>query len=210
MYNKNLGVNFLREFEFESKFNRKPKKWSLEDLHTLYLRAEERALKRRKEFSEFMDKIINEIEPMENGQFIIFFEMEGITYKYSIRNDENFGWSYSTDRVTFSNDTVKCREEKIDFILNNQRKFELGGELKRLERFKSNLDRHVFGIIEEVVDLKLCEKYKKVKNFDVPRIIKVNIGGTIYYTGLDKDSSHSGYWKRFEILGKEQNEILKL
>ena len=210
MYNKNLGVNFLKEYEFKLKFNRDPKEWTLKDIHDLYLRVEERSLKRRQEFSEFMNKIINEVEPMESGEIHVFFDRDGITCKYSIRKDDNFGWSYSTDRVTFSKDIVKCREEKIDFILNNKRKFELGEELRRLERMKSSFDRHVLNYIEQLSDLKLCEKYKNVKNFDVPKIIKVDIGGTVYYTGLDKESISSGYWKRFEILGKEQNKILKL
>ena len=217
MYDKNLGVNFLRRWEFECKFKRDPKTWSFKELHDLYLRAKERADKRRKDFSEFIDKIINEVEPSdsmnpgERGSMQVYFDRDGITCKYSIRKDEHFGWAYSTDRVTFSKEKVLAREEKINFILSKQKQFELGEELRRLEKMKSVFDRHVFGIIEQALNEKLCEKFKKVKNNLIPKVIKVDLGDNIYYAALTKDSRNSGYdWKSFEILGKEQKEIYKL
>lgn len=217
MYDKNLGVNFLRRWEFECKFDRDPKTWSFKELHDLYLRAKERADRRRKDFSNFIDNIINEVEPIdsmnpgEKGSMQVYFDRDGITWKYSIRKDEHFGWAYSTDRVTFSKEKVLAREEKINFILSKQKQFELGEELRRLEKMKSVFDRHVFYIIEQAVNEKLCEKFKKVKNHLVPKVIKVNLGGTVYYAALDKDSRNSGYdWKSFEILGQEHNDIIEL
>lgn len=211
MYNKNLGVNFFRTWEFRDKFKRDPKTWSFKELHDLYLRAKERADKRRKDFSEFIDRIMADIDPKENGYYQVYFDREGTTSMYSIRKDDHFSWAYSTDRVTFSKDIVKAREEKIDFILSNNRQFELGEELRRLEKMKSSFDRHVFYIIEQAVNEKLCEKFKKVKNQLVPKVIKADLGGIVYYVALTKESRSSGYdWKSFEILGKEQKEIYKL
>jgi len=117
MYNKNLGVNFLRTWEFELKFNRDPKIWSFKQLHDLYIRAKERADKRRKEFSEFIDNIISELDPNDKGYYQVYFDREGKTSMYSIRKDEHFAWAYSKDSVTFSKDVVARREEKIDFLL---------------------------------------------------------------------------------------------
>lgn len=217
MYDKNLGVNFLRRWEFEFKFKRDPKSWSFKELHDLYLRAKERADKRRKDFSDFIGKIIKEVEPSdsmnpsERGSMQVYFDRDGITCKYSIRKDEHFGWAYSTDRVTFSKEKVLAREEKINFILSKQKQFKLGEELRRLEKMKSVFDRHVFAIIEQALNEKLCEKFKKVKNNLIPKVIKVDLGDNIYYAALTKDSRNSGYdWKSFEILGKEQKEIYKL
>lgn len=211
MYNKNLGVNFFRTWEFRGKFKRDPKTWSFKELHDLYLRAKERADRRRKDFSEFIDKIISELEPNDKGYYQVYFDRKGTTSMYSIRKDDHFGWAYSTDRVTFSKDIVKAREEKIDLLMNNERKFELGEELRRLEKMKSSFDRHVFYIIEQAVNEKLCEKFKKTKNHLVPKVIKADLGGEIYYVALTKDSRSSGYdWKSFEILGPEHNDIIEL
>jgi hypothetical protein len=76
---------------------------------------------------------------------------------------------------------------------------------------KSNFDRHIFGIIEQAMNEELCRRYKKAKNHDVPKVIKVDLGGTIYYAALDRESRNSGYdWKRFEILGKAEEEVIML
>jgi len=211
MYGRNLGVNFLRKWEFELKFGKEPREWSFKELHDLYLRAKERADRRRKEFSDFIDMIIKEVEPNEKGEHRVYFNRESGTYMYSIRKDEDFGWSYSTSQVVFSKDVVAARDEKIEFILSNQKQFEFGEELRRLEKMRSSFDRHVFGIIEEAMDEELRKRYKKTKNHYVPKVIKVDLGGTTYYAALDKDSRNSGYdWKRFEILGPEQSEVIVL
>ena len=212
MYNRNLGVNLLRKWDFETKFKRAPKQWSFEQLYNLYLRAKERSDKRRKEHSDFINKIIKEVQPNERGEHRVYFSREhGKTYMYCIRKDTDFGWCYSTEHVIFSKDIVVGRDEKLEFILSNQKQFELGEELRRLDLMKSNFDRHIFGIIEQLVNESLCEKYKNVKNYDVPKIIKINLAGIIYYAALDKESRNSGYdWKRFEILGKEETEIVEL
>lgn len=221
MYDKNLGVNFFRTWEFRGRFKRYPKTWSFEQLHDLYVRAKERADKRRKDFSDFIDKIIKEVEPIESGRseknYRVYFYLEDsrleekVPYMYSIRKDDYYGWTFSTERVTFSKDVVKGREDKINFLLSNNRQFELGEELRRLEKMKSNFDRHVFYIIEQAVNEKLCEKFKKVKNHLVPKVIKADLGGVVYYVALTKDSRSSGYdWKSFEILGPEHNDIIEL
>jgi hypothetical protein len=212
MYNRNLGVNLLRKWDFETKFKRAPKQWSFEQLYDLYLRAKERSDKRRKEHSDFINKIIKEVQPNERGEHRVYFSREhGKTYMYCIRKDTDFGWCYSTEHVIFSKDIVVGRDEKLEFILSNQKQFELGEELRRLDLMKSNFDRHIFGIIEQLVNESLCKKYKNVKNYDVPKIIKINLAGIIYYAALDKESRNSGYdWKRFEILGKEETEIVEL
>ena len=56
MNRKNLGVNFLRKWEFELKFDRDTKEWSFKKLMRLYHSAKERADKRRKDFSDMIAK----------------------------------------------------------------------------------------------------------------------------------------------------------
>lgn len=213
-YRTNLGVNFERAWEFEMKFKREPRQWSFEQLHDLYVRAKERAVKRRKEFSDFIDYIIEVTEPNEKGEHLVYFNInssEHTTYRYCLRKDSEFGWSYSTDRVSFSKDTVLARNEKIEFLLNNETRFELGEKLKKLEKMKSSFDHHIFYIIGDAVNDKLCKKFKNVKNHDVPKVLKVKISDITYYVALTKESRSSGYnWKSFEILGQEDNSIIEL
>jgi len=212
MNRKNLGVNFLRRWEFELKFDRDPKEWSFEKLMRLYHSAKERADKRRKDFSDMIVKTIEELEPDEKGYVKAYFHIDDAAYSYNLRKDYEFGWCYSTDRVSFeTKDAVLKRDQKIEFLLANQKRFELGQELRRLEKMKSVFDRHVFGIIEEAVNEKLIARFKNAKNQLVPRVIKIDLGGEIYYAALTKESRNSGYdWKAFEILGKAEDEVIML
>jgi len=212
MYRKNLGVNFLRRWDFELKFDRAPKEWSFEQLMSLYHKAKERADKRRNDFSEMIDKTIEELEPDEQGYVKAYFYIGDQAYSYSLRKDAEFGWCYSTGQVCFSTkDQILKRDQKVEFLLENQKRFELGEELRKAEKMKSSFDRHVFGIIEEAVNEKLCARFKNTKNYLVPRVIKIELGGEIYYAALTKESRNSGYdWKHFEILGKHEEEVIML
>lgn len=207
---KNLGVNFLRKWEFECKFNRDPKEWSLDQLYDLYLRAKERSDKRSLDFTNHIKKIIESVEP-NNGYYEVYFNINGLVHKYQISKPDYCDWSYSTNRVEFSKDVVKGREEKINFILGKEIQFELGEEMKRLSKMVSHFHRQVFYIIEDVIDQKLNKKFKNVRNYDVPKVLKVSIGDNIFYVSLCKESRNNSYnWKKFEVLGKEDNEVIKL
>ena len=212
MYNRNLGVNYLRSYEFELKFGRSPKQWSFKNLYDLYIRAKERSEKRQKDLSKIIKKICDEIEPSSNGRINVFYYHGDNVNYFSINKDIDYGWSYSTNTVNFTNDNkVKNREDKIDFLLNNERKFELGEEMYRLERLRSYLHLHVFQIIETSVNEQLCEKFKNVKNHLVPKVLKVDIGGNLFYVTLDKDSKNSmSNYKSFEILGPDTEDIIIL
>jgi hypothetical protein len=208
---KNLGVSFLRKWEFECRFKREPKQWTLDQLYSLYIRAEKRSNERSSNLTKHINKIFEQIEPNKNGFYEVYFNRDGYVFKYEVNKSDYADWSYSTGRVEFSKDFVRGREEKIDFVLSKELQFELGNEMRRLEKMRSHFHRHVFSIIEEVVNDKLTKKYKSVKNYDVPKVLKVNIGGTIYYVALDKDSRNSCYnWKKFEILGKEDGYVIEL
>jgi hypothetical protein len=208
---KNLGVNFLDKWAFEYKFKREPKEWTLEQIHNLYLKAKERSEKRSSEFTKHINKIFEQVEPNKNGTYEVYFNRGGYVCKYQVNKPDWSDWSYSTGRVEFSKDVARGREEKINFILSKELQFELGTEMRKLEKMRSHFHLHVFHILEDSVNEKLNKKYKGVKNHKVPKVLKVNIGGTIHYVALDKDSrNHSYDYKRFEILGVEDNDVIEL
>ena len=207
--------HFYESYFFRERFNREPKLWTLEKLHSLYLLAKERSDKRRKAFSEHIDHIIKEVEPEETrfreADVKVYFEVEGETYVYKISKSFEFDWSYSRDTLKWSSNGIEARDEKISFLLDNKRNFELGEEMRRLERFRSRSEYRVFRHISDKVDKILCEKFKDVKNYHLPKILKVNIAGYIYLVQLTSESRNSGYnYKKFEIIEIENNEIIKL
>jgi hypothetical protein len=201
-------LNFYESYFFRERFNREPKLWTLEKLHSLYLLAKERSDKRRKAFSEHVDHIIKEVEL---DQIKVYFEEEDVTYVYRITKSFEFDWSYSVETLKWSSNDVEARDEKISFLLDNKRNFELGEEMKRLERFRSRFEHRVFRHISDKVDKILCEKFKDVKNYHLPKILKVNIAGFIYLVQLTEEARNSSYsYKKFEIIEIENNEIINL
>ena len=206
---------FYESYFFRERFNREPKLRSLEKLHSLYLLANERSRNRRKEFSDYVNFIIKEVEPEKTkyGENIkIYFEERDETYIFKITKSDEWDWSYSTDSLKWSSNEVEARDEKISFLLDNKRNFELGQEMRRLEKFRSRLEYRVFRHITNKVNDALCEKFKEVKNYSIARILKVNIGGYIYLVQLTEDSRNSSYsgYKKFEIIEIENNEIINL
>jgi hypothetical protein len=200
--------HFYESYFFRERFNREPKLWTLEKLHSLYLLAKERSDKRRKAFSEHVDHIIKEVEL---DQIKVYFEEEDVTYVYRITKSFEFDWSYSVETLKWSSNDVEARDEKISFLLDNKRNFELGEEMKRLERFRSRFEHRVFRHISDKVDKILCEKFKDVKNYHLPKILKVNIAGFIYLVQLTEEARNSSYnYKKFEIIEIENNEIINL
>jgi len=200
--------HFYESYFFRERFNREPKLWTLEKLHSLYLLAKERSDKRRKAFSEHVDHIIKEVKL---DQIKVYFEEEDVTYVYRITKSFEFDWSYSGETLKWSSNDIEARDEKISFLLDNKRNFELGEEMRRLERFRSRFEHRVFRHISEKVDKILCEKFKDVKNYHLPKVLKVNIVGYIYLVQLTEDARNSGYnYKKFEIIEIENNEIINL
>jgi hypothetical protein len=200
--------HFYESYFFRERFNREPKLWTLEKLHSLYLLAKERSDKRRKAFSEHVDHIIKEVEL---DQIKVYFEEEDVTYVYRITKSFEFDWSYSGETLKWSSNDVEARDEKISFLLDNKRNFELGEEMRRLEKFRSRFEHRVFRHINDKVDKILCEKFKDVKNYHLPKVLKVNIAGYIYLVQLTEDARNSGYnYKKFEIIEIENNEIINL
>jgi hypothetical protein len=200
--------HFYESYFFRERFNREPKLWTLDKLHSLYLLAKERSDKRRKAFSEHVDHIIKEVEL---DQIKVYFEEEDVTYVYRITKSFEFDWSYSVDSLKWSSNGVEARDEKISFLLDNKRNFELGEEMKKLERFRSRFEHRVFRHISDKVDKILCEKFKDVKNYHLPKVLKVNISGYIYLVQLTEEARNSSYYyKKFEIIEVENNEIIKL
>jgi hypothetical protein len=203
---------FYESYFFRERFNREPKLWTLEKLHSLYLLSKDRSDKRRKEFSDHIEHIIEEVETDNSRQEIkVYFEEDDKTYVYKITKSLEWGWGYSSDTLKWSSNNVEARNEKISFLLENKKNFELGEEMRRLERLKSRFEHRVFGHITTRVDKALCEKFKNVKNYNMSKILKVNIAGYIYLVQLTEEARKSSYsYKKFEITELENNEIIKL
>lgn len=205
-----MKVNFYNPEIFKYKFKREPKVWTIDQIHDLWERACVRAGKRQSESSAYLREIVKEVPKGANGEHIAYFKREGDVrisrFKFSYHRDFK-SYGVSTDTLEFSKDIVKGRDEKIDFLLTNQRAFEMGQKYYELQKMLTNYQYRVKQILWEMVESKLQDHYKKLDK-NPPDISIIEIGGSKYYVQVD-DQNRYGYLK-FHLRGCVSNDTIKL
>ena len=153
MFYNRPRVNFQEKELFFYRFKREPKTWSLEEIQDLWDRSRERGKKRQSLISKVYDKIINEIPKDKNGRKVVYYTENDKVYKYEFSYTHEFkSWGYSTGRVEFSKDKTAARDEKIEFILSNDRAFELGKEFRDIQKFRTKLEYKVKQIFINLIE----------------------------------------------------------
>lgn len=196
---------------FEDKFNRKPKEWSIEQIHALYERAKKRSNKRWKTKSDFIKEIVSKIPKNNKGEHVIYFynpKDKNNIYQYNFKyNNDYKSYSIGRDRVEFSKDIVAGRQEKLDFILSHDDSFELGQKYHDLDKMCSYLEHRVMRILWMLVEDKLRDHFKKTDTLPKSVFI-IDIGPKKYYVKID-DQHRFGYMK-FHLGGEYTDEIIKI
>jgi len=200
------NVNFLFPEVFEYKFGRKPKDWTLEQLHDLYLRAKSRAEKRWKVSNSIMDTIDKEIPKFDNQSVVYFYQIANDT---TYLRQYEFTWKTKYRKYTsfgIRDPKLKTREERLDFALSNNRAFELGQqfyEAKKLEDVAWRSSWRVREILWHIIEEKLQKIYGETA---VKETLLIEISGHKYFIHVD-----NGYgYARFSLQNEFDGEIVKL
>ena len=193
-------INYLSPDQFEYKFKRKPKMWSLEQLHDLYLKATERAASRWKDLENIMDVISKEIPLYDNypngSEHIVHFTQDGVMRMITLKYDSRYG-SYS--RGIRDIEHPKNRTDKLNYLFTqpSERSIELGEEYRRLEKLQSgayNSMHLVRGALVNHAQTMLNEKIKGLPPIQVPDSYIVKIGSKEYIFRIDdKYNFYSSY-----------------
>ena len=151
-------VNFIHPSIFEFKFKRKPKSWTLDQIHDLWIKAKNRAEKRNKEFWEHLAKCYESIPSNDK------FERKSI---YFYQNDKlrQFDVSYIREFKSYSysitTSVFKDRDSKLNFWIANDENMKMGQELFNLSKFTSrNFQYSISQILFDLVFQKLRDRYK--------------------------------------------------
>ncbi len=201
-------VNFLWHNlgYFEHRFKRKPKTWTIEEIHDLWKRATDRSNARRKIIADYTKEIVEHIPKNDRGEHIVYFKHDSgdrlMQYKLSYNRDWK-SHGVSTDTVSFS-----TREEKLEFFTANELAFEMGQKYYELKKMSSDMHYRVRHFMWELIEAKL---QKHFKNLDVipPDILIIDIADKKYYVELDTQHRYCGYMK-FHFKGECVESSLKL
>jgi hypothetical protein len=191
---------------FKFKFGREPRFWTLDEVHDLYLKALDRHNERLKLWIDCVDRIVNETDEFEKGKRKIFFTKEGKFYQRVLsKNTEYDSWGVqSAELVKFSGNSIFDRNEKLEFLLSNEKAFELGELYESLQGRTKHLHLYVREILSEIVEDKLRLKFKDCES---PQMLTISIGNKRYYVKCDDQWRRSRLYKKFELLNEVTGEI---
>jgi hypothetical protein len=139
-------LNFEHEYFFEGKFKRKPRQWSISDIHTLWLKLKDRSSKRNNDFLEYLHWVVENIPPNDGKKWMIFFSDKSF---YVLEKDHWNRISYGVQHVGNN------RNSKIDSVITYSNTIEIGKKLKGLEKMKSFLDWKVKSHLDRIIYSKI-------------------------------------------------------
>jgi hypothetical protein len=189
-----------QKYWFEQKFKRKPKNWTFEEIHDLWIRVGERSEKRRQELLRYQDLIIKEIPKNDKGERLLYFMLRDDLYSYNFRYRDDFkSYGVSTNLVRFSTDKITARSEKIDFIISNEKQFEMGKQYRYLDKMCSHKHYRVFEILWRNVEEYLQKSFKDLPYLKTDVFI-ISISNKKYYVKVDEQ--HRFSYKKFHFGGE--------
>ena len=204
-----MRINSRIEDSFKWKFGRSPKKRTISELHSLYKKAQQRSIIKRKQISGLIDQIVTEtplIKQQGEDRHVVYFNMNDKIYKYEFTyRSEYKSWAYSWNSLKFEGDTQSKREQKINFFLSNDIAFELGEKFHKLERGNKNLEYKVKNVLIDEISEALRKKFDKVNSFNVPKVIPVKVNDETLIFNLDGQSY--GLYKKFNFIGVLSEEL---
>jgi hypothetical protein len=191
---------------FEFRFGRKPKVRSIKDIHDIWIKLKQRDYPRQKEHFDIWDKIYNDDSLSKDrlGKKIVYATTEKELRKMKFGLSSNGDRTYSYDVITDKKDKESDREEKLNFLLTNERSIELGNKFLKTRKCLGSYHHRIKVIFVKKVCDYLRDKYKNKKP-DTIAIIKV--GDYKYYFKL-KDS-YSCYLE-FEFLGEVNDNLIEI
>ena len=201
-----MKLNFKQKELFEWKYKRQPKVWSIEQVHSLYLKTLERHNIRQKKILDVRDRIVSEVEEFEKGKRKVYFTKDDKIYQrefnYYLEYDS---WGTSWDVLKFTSDkTISSRDQKLEFLLSNDKQFELGELYESLKGDTKCLHHYIWHVLSEMVEEKLRVEFK---GKDSPEILTIDISGHKYYVVCDKQHMYNRFYKKFELKNKEAEPI---
>lgn len=180
--------------------------WSIEEMHDLYLRAKARYNSRRKDSKDIVEQIKQKIKPNKSETYIVYFNQEIRGEKILRQYEISFKYGDGIYGTSIGDTRFKTRDEKLEFILANEKAFELGQkfhEAKIIEdgayRRSSTVESHLWYRIEK--------ELRKIK-FPIfsKKIIVIDIGGKKYFISVE---SHQHY-ANFTWLNEYDESVMKI
>ena len=196
-----VSANYKHREIFKYKFKREPKQWSIEKLHELWLKTEERYEKRWRDVTNYLNYITSVLKPDEKGEYQLFF-MQNDRYRYyRIKwNHQYRGYSFGIDDIKY-----ETRDDKLFFLTKIDEDMEpvlkMGEHFGKLYKLtNSRLSGAVHKVLWDEIYDRLRNHYSSSLELP-PKAFTVKISDKEYIIKCDNQSSYM----RFEMLSQIKN-----
>jgi hypothetical protein len=191
---------------YKFKFGRYPRERSIEDIQLIWINSIKRTKERRDRIINVINKIVKEIPEDKFDHKIVYYIDNNELYYFDFSRYISGNWHFSKRKFIFSEDKSISREEKINLILNNERAFQLGEEMRKSLIWETNYHELVGSVFIKIIGDKLKKYYKGNKN--IPNISIVKIGDIKYYFFAQKQNGFGTL--RFKFMGEVTDEIITI
>lgn len=186
-------LNFESKEMFEYRFKRKPRIWTISEVHSLWLETKKINSKRRKEYNQHLNWIVENIKPNNGKGWTLYYSDSSF---YKLGKDPRFGITRS------SGYSESNRESKINSIIIHSETIDIGKKLNHLDKLisrreyvvKSHLDR----LIEKTTMVKKMRE--DIWGGNGPRDVFVRIDGRLYLYKIEANSKIVKEIKENEII----------
>lgn len=197
-----MKINFLSPELFEYRFKRKPKNWSIEKLHNLYLEANSRYKDSQKKLVDLISVISKNIPVDHKNRHVVYFTQNKNMRQYEFEYMEEYdSYSYSINETK-----LNTRESRLEFILNNEKAMELGEKFRKTSHIRDCNSRSMWKV-KEVLFREIEKKLrKKIDSHDKRKAITIRIGEKKYIMMVDGNPNY----KTFQLLDEYDGNIIEI
>lgn len=144
-----VRINSEHSLYFEHVFGRKPKQWSIAQVHDLWIRSKKRGNERYNNFSKAVYEMMDHIKPNSLGNYIVYFKSGNKIGQYNFKKDKKHGYVMGTDWPNMNGKTKEVRDHTVNILLHD---FSWGERLRELEKMKTDLQYRVLRILNRMIE----------------------------------------------------------
>ncbi len=154
---------------------KKTKQRTISQIHSIWIRANQRSVTRRKLFSDFIENIPNLIKPDKEGVYKLYYEQNNHIYVINLDHKGLYGgWSFHTTRL----DQQKDRDTILEWWISEDSMMKLGQKFNELDNDRGF---RIEGICREALDKEINNYLRELfKNKVPPESLIVNINDIDY------------------------------
>ena len=170
--------------------------WSIEDLHSLWLKAKSRHDKRHNYLWNLIREAGETLPCDKKEKQVYYYDKNNKLCKFNLCYISEYNsWSFSWDSVK-----LDSRDEKLSYWIADEKNFEFGQKISEAYKFTSGrLVGIVYTVMVDEINKVLNSKFKELKTIP-PKSFTIILGGIEYIILTDTDRGFGYSYNKFSLI----------